>query len=501
LLQIWQQLDQRSRLGVVSCVNRQWHQLSPTSLSSLSIIFTSPTSARQLTRWLHTHPQALLEHLSLNFKYMQISRLTARDLVEAICTSAATSQLASLHVTDASLLLTSDNSALPSLASLTSLTSLCLSSCGLCPNQLVPLTKLTRLKVLDVSHNNLRFLAEVLPFLGKGLQQLEVLNLSGSDVKVSELNLLQSFSKLQRVDCTVDIMSQYLAGVLHDIPEPLLPLTSVSLSIQLDSVKAYIQEAREHLEYVTLHGFRSPEDAAVIRALADVSHLRQLSLYSIDLNGLVGASVAALTQLKSLQFKSCVADVGMLQHIVSSLPGLTELELHLTKFLALGPVLGCGSDKQGSSTLPELTSLTIWDLLSGASCAARALPLLKRLPKLRTLTFHGLEGVVGAMHHLSALTSLVELTLGALPTAELVEALVPLSNLVALRLVGMGCYMLSDTLKLQLPVVGLHFTKLKQLQLLELPLDFPLLFCKTIIARVSLRFPYDVADYACTELI
>jgi hypothetical protein len=346
--------------------------------------------------------------------------------------------------------------------------------------------------VLDVSHNHFWGFAQVLPFLGKGLQELEVLNLSGADLKVSELHLLHSFSKLQRVNYTVNITSQFLAGALHSNQKALLPVMSASFfgsSIQLDAVKAYVQEAREHLESTTLHGFRSPGIAEVIRALADVSHLRQLGLHHIDLHGPVGASVAALTQLRSLQIPSCIADVGSVQHIVSSLPGLADLELHLREFRALEPVLERNSTNQASPILPVLTSLTIRDVLSEERCAAGMLPLLQQFPKLQTLRIYCVEAVVGPMEQLSALTNLVELTLGALPTAELVEALVPLSNLVTLRLVGTGAYGLGDTGQLQLPVVGLHFTKLQQLRVLELPLGLAFPVYTRLCARVSLWLP------------
>jgi hypothetical protein len=355
----------------------------------------------------------------------------------------------------------------------------------------MPLTKLTQLKVLEVSHIHFWGLAQVLPLLGKGLPQLEVLDLSGADLKVSELHLFQSFSNLHRVNYLANITSQFLAGTLHNKPKTLLPLVSISLlgsSVQLDSVKAYIQEARGHLENVTLHCFKSPGVAEVISALADAKHLRQLSLHDVDLHGPAGASVAALKQLTSLQISSCIANASIVQHIVSSLPGLTGLELHLEKFLELGPILDGGSDKQGSSILPVLTSLTIWDVRSEESCGARALPLLQHFLKLQTLKIYGLERVVGALEHLSCLTNLVDLSLGALPTAELVKALVPLSHLVALRLVGTGAYGLSDSLKLQLPVVGLHFTKLKQLRILDLPLGLPFPVYSMLWARVSHRF-------------
>ena len=189
LLHAWQQLDQRTCYGIIPRVNRLWDQLSPTTLTSLSLTFTSATSPHYFTRWLLNHPQAPLQHLSLDFKYLQVSPHTTRELVQAICTSAATSQLSSLHLSDLRTLSSSHTSAISSLASLSSLR---IAHCDVVTEVLGPLQNLMYLKTLDISHNRLWGLAQMLPFLSSAMQQLEVLDIAGSGLRVQDLHLAAS---------------------------------------------------------------------------------------------------------------------------------------------------------------------------------------------------------------------------------------------------------------------------------------------------------------------
>ena len=296
------------------------------------------------------------------------------------------------------------------------------------------------------------------------------------------------------MNLTVNVTSQSLKVL--KVPAP-LPVTSASFfgcqvqrcdSIPLNSIKLYIEEAGSSLETVYLHSLKSPEVVDVIRALSKVQPLRRLGLFHLDLHGAVANSVAALTQLTSLRMGGCIAGDHHIRQIVSSLVGLKDLELHLEGFTALGEggVTGAvvpvpGADQGRVLPVPHLTSLTIW----GPSCSSfsAALPLLTRFPELRALKLYGLDSTAGLKEHVSALTKLETLYLATFPDSDLLEGLMPLGQLRSLRLLC-GEWPGSDAFEQQLPVIGLQFSKLQQLRLLELPLgpmdDGPRKFCTKV---------------------
>ena len=460
-----QQLDQRTCYGIIPRVNRLWDQLSPTTLSSLSLTFTSATSPRYFTRWLLSHPQAPLQHLSLDFKYVDLSGEVSENLIKTISKSAATRQLSSLRLSNLSLSSTHTSS----LRSLTTLTALHLRSCDLDAAALEPLLDLKQLKSLDLAFNPLRPVAELLPDLAKALQQLKVLDLSGISLPCRPLAALRRFPSLMKVALPVAAFSLTVPLLRGLLPLPFVNVTFMSNGVGQQDRLACVQQGQRLLESVDLNNLQSAELAELISASGGVGTLRHLGVSHVNIQPAVPA-LMTLTQLTSLHLTNCVvAETETVGEVLAALPGLRELSLNLPHKASevLSPARNAGL------ALPHLTALTLFEREYDFPHSTGVLGPLHRFPELRKLKVHGtpfLDNSGMVMEHVQPLTNLECLVLATLPEAALAEALVPLTKLKELRLQSLAMWAESQKAREQLPADALAFTRLTQLKCLVLSL-------------------------------
>ena len=458
-----QQLDQRTCYGIIPRVNRLWDQLSPTTLSSLSLTFTSATSPRYFTCWLLKHPQAPLQHLSLDFKYVDLSADVSRNLVQTISKSAATRQLSSLHLSNLPL----DSTHTSSLPFLTALTALHLPSCDLNADALEPLLDLKQLKSLDLAFNPLRSIAELLPDLAKALQQLEVMDMSGLGLPGRTVALFRNFPSLRKVVVPLAALPMNMPLLLGPSPLPCASIVFMWDVVPQQDTVACIQRGQGLLESVVLNGFRGPQLAELFSALGRVTTLRHLCLMCGELRPAVPA-LLTLTQLTSLHIDQCRAPAEDLAEVLAALPGLRRL--------AMRPYADLGGDSSSASyAVPALPHLTALTLVQGDESLQQSMEVfgpLHRFPELRELKLHSAPTLENVRGHIQPLTDLECLTLNMLAESALAEVLVPLRKLKQLQLQGLAFLAGSQEAREQLPAEALAFTCLTQLQSLELSLGY-----------------------------
>jgi hypothetical protein len=472
LLQAWQQLDHHTRYGIVPRVNRQWHQLSSETLTSLTLTLSSGTSPRSFAFWLQNHPHTPLQHLSLDVEYLDVSEAVISSLLQAICNPAASfsQKLRSLHL--ANLPLNTTQTSL--MTSLTALTSLRLRGCNLLQAAtLQPLLALTQLKTLDLTQNPFELRGGLLRDLSSALQQLEVLELMGSNILEWELPLLQNFPRLKKVAVPIGATrgDPFLQGCS--------PLRCSNIAfddraaLDQQQIAAYVQEARGVLQRVTASHLRTPELLTLVTSLGAAGDaLRNLHLVFVDLEPALPA-LLSLTQLTCFSLVGCRQTREHLSQLLGALSGLRELSLDQgLEHRGVGPAY------PSESAIPELAQLTSLGLISRTEAELQgALGALQSFPKLSKCTLSGSPSLQVLREHMDLLTNLECLDLDMVPERALAEALVPLQKLRRLQLRSKyllgGTTVAMEARRQQLPVEALAFTCLTQLKVLDVSLGYP----------------------------
>jgi hypothetical protein len=326
LQQAFKLLDQRDQTRVVPLVCRLWHQLAPSSCSSLELEVETQAAAESLTAWLQ-QDSVTLESIDLNMGYPAHMLDEARKLVEVVCSRTSLQSL-KMHQ-----LYSATHSDI-SFSSLTNLTSLELHTCGRIQAIPDPVLMEARLNIY-IGHE--AFVA-LLRSIATSLLHLTTLKLDAPTTHIEPQQLL-SFTALRGLRDLSLPHTQVTGEWIADLGQ--LPITSIMLDLRyrdMEQVCSWLQADRGRLSSLHLIGdcFLRPLPLSEVEQLmsqlcTSAPHLQSLTVVLMpELRH--STALQGLTQLTRLTLYDewDMSDAFLLR--LSALTGLCELEIGARQF-------------------------------------------------------------------------------------------------------------------------------------------------------------------------